>query len=139
MPHLVYWYGNASKGLHRAFSFLPYSKCIMYEDAEAKGLHQLPSTISEKLKCNKKLTLTERFMADAWKEMDIHLQKKPNERKTFRHRKEDHTLIQDGSMLLAEVESLLKAPAHKPTLGEMGLFSALDDASPSLVSSTRYV
>lgn len=59
LTRLVFWYGVKFVDRGQAFSFVPESKILSFEDGQRKGYCNLPSKIQRKLDKNAKLTKTE--------------------------------------------------------------------------------
>ena len=59
LTRLVFWYGVKFEDRGQAFSFVPESKILTFEDGQRKGYCNMPSKIQRKLDKNAKLTKTE--------------------------------------------------------------------------------
>ena len=59
MTRLVFWYGVKFEDRGQAYSFLPESKIVRYEEGERLGYCNIPKKIQQKVEKKSKLTKTE--------------------------------------------------------------------------------
>lgn len=59
MTRLVLWYGVKFEDRGQAYSFLPESKIVQYEEGQRNGYCKIPPKIKQKIEKNQKLTKTE--------------------------------------------------------------------------------
>jgi hypothetical protein len=62
MSRLVFWYGVKFEERGQAYSFVPSSKLVDYEEGESKGYSEMPKKIQNKIDKKAKLTKTEEQM-----------------------------------------------------------------------------
>lgn len=70
MTRLVFWYGVKFEDRGQAYSFVPETKILKYEDGNLKGYHQMPKKIQKKIEKKQKLTKTEEQIRRGLKEIE---------------------------------------------------------------------
>ncbi|KAL3790104.1 hypothetical protein HJC23_013615 [Cyclotella cryptica] len=103
MTRLVFWYGVKFEDRGQAYSFVPSSKIITYEEGEQGGYCNMPKKIQSKIDKRIKLTKTEEQIMRGLKEIKADMAKDKSERiQWMMHFQEDYELAE--SMLDPEPE-----------------------------------
>ena len=116
MTRLVFWYGVKYEERGQAYSFVPETKIIPYEEGESKGYCKMPKKISNKVEKKQKLTKTEEQIKRGLAEIVSDMAKKPSDRAAWMMKfKEDYELAEEEAAR-EEAHKKLKAAV----LGEGG-------------------
>lgn len=103
MTRLVFWYGVKFEDRGQAYSFVPSSKIITYEEGERGGYCSMPKKIQTKIDKRIKLTKTEEQIMRGLKEIKADMEKDKSDRiQWMMHFQEDYELAE--SMMEPEPE-----------------------------------
>jgi hypothetical protein len=80
MTRLVFWYGTPKNDLSSAYSLVPESKIITYEEACKKKLHEPPPAIAKKMDKGQPLTAKDRQYLEALEQIAADAKLDPSER-----------------------------------------------------------
>lgn len=80
MTRLVFWYGVKFEDRGQAYSFLPESKIVHYEEGERMGYCKMPKKIQQKIDKDAKLTKTEEQIRRGLIEIETDMKKDKSER-----------------------------------------------------------
>jgi len=103
---LVYWYGS---DIGEAFSLIPATRIISYENGLEKGVDKIPSDIERKLRNGRRLTTKEKVLINGHEEAKKDLCLLPLERSPWLFDfKEEHEKDLDYSDCYSSIESRVK-------------------------------
>ncbi|KAL3809175.1 hypothetical protein ACHAXA_010633 [Cyclostephanos tholiformis] len=108
LTRLVFWYGVKFEDRGQAYSFLPESKIVRYEEGERLGYCKLPKKIQQKVEKGAKLTKTEEQIRRGLTEIESDILKDKSERVSWMMQwKEDYEYVEEEARVEALAESRL--------------------------------
>lgn len=95
MTRLVFWYGVKYEDRGQAYSFVPSSKIISFEEGEKGGNCKMPKKIKAKMEKGLKLTKTEEQIERGLRELQLDMQKDKSDRiQWMMHFQEEYELAE---------------------------------------------
>jgi len=96
MTRLVFWYGVKFEDRGQAYSFVPETKLIKFEEGERRGFCKLPKKIQKKVEKKQKLTKTEEQIKRGLKEIVGDMEReKPDRAAWMMQFQEDHEFMEE--------------------------------------------
>lgn len=139
MTRLVFWYGVKFEDRGQAYSFVPETKLINYEEGERKGFCIMPKKIQKKIEKKQKLTKTEEQIQRGLKEIEADMKMDKSDRAAWMMQfKEDYELAEEEaaqeeadqkmkSMSVGEEEEEVAIPKkRKPGRPKKGESASMD-------------
>jgi hypothetical protein len=110
MTRLVLWYGVKFEDRGQAYSFLPESKIVPYEDGQRNGYCKIPPKIEQKIDKKQKLTKTEEQIRRGLIEIEADMGRDKSERAAWMMQfKEDYEYAEEKAEKKRKKEKLVKA------------------------------
>lgn len=107
MTRLVFWYGVKFEDRGQAYSFLPDSKIVHYEEGERLGYCKMPKKIQQKFEKKGKLTKTEEQIRRGLTEIEEDMRRDKSERVAWMmHWKEDYVYAEEEAEVKAKLARL---------------------------------
>ncbi len=114
MTRLVFWYGVKFEDRGQAYSFLPETKIVHYEEGERLGYCKMPRKIQQKIEKNAKLTKTEEQIRRGLIEIEEDMRKDKSERVAWMmHWKEDYVYAEEEAEHKSKLARLFEEDAPK--------------------------
>jgi len=127
MTRLVLWYGVKFEDRGQAYSFLPETKIVPYEEGQRNGYCKISSKIQQKIEKKQKLTKTEEQIRRGLIEIEADMARDKSDRAAWMMQfKEDYEY--------AEEEAAIKSKKKKK---KKNLAKAVDEATAPLVETAK--